>query len=57
MASLDSLEVQRLQLEQNVEKLRRALTHWRTWDAEYEGLKEDLLALGDVDSEAELVRD
>ncbi|CAD0088029.1 unnamed protein product, partial [Aureobasidium vineae] len=29
-------------MEENVAKLRKSLQHWRTWDAEYEGLKEEL---------------
>jgi unconventional prefoldin RPB5 interactor 1 len=31
-------------LEDNVEKLRKSLRHWQTWEAEYEGLKEEILA-------------
>ena len=45
MSNLGAVEGQRLLLERNVEKLRSALQHWRTWDAEYEGLKEELLSL------------
>ena len=47
MANVAALEEQRARLEENVEKLRKSLQHWQTWDAEYEGLKEDLYALED----------
>lgn len=39
------LERHRRQLEENVEKLQRALQHWRMADAEYEQLKEEVEAL------------
>ena len=42
MSALDQVELQRQQLEENVAKLRKTLQHWRTWDAEYEGLKEEI---------------
>ncbi len=48
-------EREHLKLEENVEKLRRSLRHWRTWDAEYEGLKEEMLALKDDASRDEPV--
>lgn len=38
------LERHVLQLEANVKELRAALEHWRTWDAEYEALKEEVTA-------------
>ena len=56
MADLDQLENRRLQLEENVAKLRKSLQHWRTWDAEYEGLKEELQTDVSVESEADCVR-
>jgi unconventional prefoldin RPB5 interactor 1 len=37
------LEQQRLALEENLQKLRQRLKHWQTWEAEYEGLKEEIL--------------
>ncbi|ORY17429.1 Prefoldin subunit-domain-containing protein [Clohesyomyces aquaticus] len=37
-----NLERHRLQLEENAAKLRQALKHWRTWELEYEMLKEEL---------------
>lgn len=39
------LERHRKQLEDNVEKLRASLRHWQLWEAEYEGLKEEILAI------------
>lgn len=38
------LERHRQILEENIAKLRKALQHWQTWEAEYEGLKEEILA-------------
>lgn len=47
-----SLEQQRQALELNLEKLRQSLKHWQTWEAEYEGLKEEILGVeGDVTPE------
>ncbi|KAM5355410.1 hypothetical protein ACJ41O_002056 [Fusarium nematophilum] len=43
--SLPNLERHRLQLEEDVSKLQKALQHWRTWDAEYEALKEKVDAV------------
>lgn len=60
MASLkDSfvdLERHRLRLEENVSKLRKSLQHWQTWEAEYEGLKEEILALGERSTTTDIVR-
>lgn len=55
MEDLTSLELHRQRLEENVTKLRTALRHWKTWDAEYEGLKEELLALGENPSAEKIV--
>lgn len=49
------LERNRLLLEENVLKLSRSLQHWRTWEAEYEGLKEEILNAGDDPTNARLV--
>ncbi|APA06812.1 hypothetical protein SS1G_04562 [Sclerotinia sclerotiorum 1980 UF-70] len=38
------LEKYRQQLEDNIAKLRKSLQHWQTWDAEYDGLKEEILS-------------
>lgn len=49
------LERHRQLLEENVEKLRKSLQHWQTWEAEYEGLKEEILAVGPAPSHEQLV--
>lgn len=36
------LEQHRQQLDENVSKLRQALKHWKTWELEYEMLKEEI---------------
>ena len=53
--SLVDLERYRLQLEENISKLRASLRHWQTWEIEYEGMKEEILELGDVHSSSDLV--
>lgn len=53
--SFMDLERHRLALEQNVAKLRASLQHWQAWEIEYEGLKEDILRLGDKFDQADLV--
>jgi len=55
MDSFDDVERCRLQLEISVAKLRKSLRYWQTWEAEYEGLKEEILRLGEEHTEAELV--
>ncbi|KAL3466055.1 Prefoldin subunit-domain-containing protein [Aspergillus heterothallicus] len=45
--TLDGLERQRLELESNILQLQQSLYHWRTWEAEYDGLKEEIRALED----------
>ena len=54
--SLVDLERYRLQLEQNVAKLRASLRHWQTWEIEYEGMKEEILELGEVHPCSDLVQ-
>jgi len=49
------LERHRLQLEQNVNKLRVSLQHWQAWEIEYEGMKEDILALAVDHTQFDLV--
>ncbi|GME23606.1 Udp-galactose transporter like protein [Neofusicoccum parvum] len=39
---ISDLERHRLRLEEQIDKLRKSLQHWQTWDAEYEGLKEEI---------------
>ncbi|KAG2026956.1 hypothetical protein GB937_000692 [Aspergillus fischeri] len=46
---LQDLERQRLELEDNILKLQESLYHWRTWEAEYDGLKEEI---GNLDDDA-----
>ncbi|KAH6863685.1 Prefoldin subunit-domain-containing protein [Alternaria alternata] len=46
-SALEELERSRAQLQQNVDKLRKALSHWTTWEAEYETLKEEIQEAGD----------
>jgi unconventional prefoldin RPB5 interactor 1 len=43
-SSLADLEKHRQLLESQIIALRKALAHWRTWSAEYEGLKEEIEA-------------
>ncbi|MCJ1400309.1 hypothetical protein MMC11_003514 [Xylographa trunciseda] len=45
--SLIDLERRRKQLEDAVAHLRKSLQHWQIWEAEYEGLKEEILGLGE----------
>lgn len=52
---LTEIERQRRALEENVQKLRQSLKHWQTWEAEYEGLKEELIATGPEELTAEAV--
>lgn len=40
--SMENIEQRRLQLEENVAKLSKALEHWSTWEVEYAMLKEEL---------------
>lgn len=52
---LSEIERQRKALEENVQKLRQSLKHWQIWEAEYEGLKEELIATGPEELTAEAV--
>ena len=42
---LAKVERQRAELEANIAKLRKSLRHWQTLEIDYEGLREELLAL------------
>lgn len=53
--SFANLERLRMRLEENAAKLRKSLQHWQTWEAEYEGLKEDLTALPDDAGQEDIV--
>ena len=55
--SLADVERYRLQLEQNVAKLRASLRHWQTWEFEYETMREELLQFSQVHSSSDLVKD
>ncbi|KAL5407139.1 hypothetical protein PMIN03_007371 [Paraphaeosphaeria minitans] len=44
--TMESVESRRLQLEETVTKLRKAVDHWSTWEMEYQILKEELQAAG-----------
>jgi unconventional prefoldin RPB5 interactor 1 len=46
-SDLQDLERQRLELEGNILKLQESLYHWRTWEAEYDGLKDEIDELDD----------
>ncbi|KAF2634001.1 hypothetical protein BU25DRAFT_405829 [Macroventuria anomochaeta] len=41
-STLEGIERRRAQLQESVDKLRRALTHWTTWEAEYQMFKEEI---------------
>ena len=49
------LERHRQLLEENISKLQASLRHWQTWEAEYEGLKEEILGAKQTPSREELV--
>ncbi|PYH47297.1 prefoldin-like protein [Aspergillus saccharolyticus JOP 1030-1] len=53
---LHELERQRLELEGNISKLQESLYHWRTWEAEYEGLKEGINDLPDDATSSDFLR-
>ena len=53
--NLADVEVLRRNLEDKVTKLRQSLQTWRTWEAEYEGLKEELQAVEGEPSSDDLV--
>ncbi|OHF01157.1 hypothetical protein CORC01_03471 [Colletotrichum orchidophilum] len=50
------LEKHRLQLEDSIAKLQKALQHWRKWDAEYESLKEEIESVPQPASREALAR-
>lgn len=45
--NLDTLEQQRRMLEDNILQLQKSLYHWRTWEAEYDSLREGIRNLND----------
>ena len=54
--SFVDVERYRLQLEESIGNLKRSLHHWQTWEAEYEGLMEEIHDLGENHTDQELVR-
>lgn len=46
----------RKQLAETVAKLQRSLQTWQIWEAEYEGLKEEILAFDGEPTTEDLVR-
>ncbi|CAG9989853.1 unnamed protein product [Clonostachys byssicola] len=54
--SLIDLERHRILLQDKIIELRKALQHWQTWDAEYEGLKEEVTAAGPSPDELERIQ-
>ncbi|KAI9715460.1 MAG: hypothetical protein M1812_005936 [Candelaria pacifica] len=52
--TFSDLERHRLRLEESISKLRKSLQHWQIWEAEYEGLKEEILGLGSQTSNAKV---
>lgn len=49
------IERHRQLLEENIERLRKSLRHWQTWEAEYDGLKEEILAAHPTPNRQQLV--
>ena len=48
--SFVDLELQRRRLEDSIQQLRKSLQHWQLWEAEYEGLKEEIASLNEDQS-------
>ncbi|KAI5294218.1 hypothetical protein KEM55_006723, partial [Ascosphaera atra] len=42
---VEDLENQRLKLEESIANFQKSIYHWRTWEAEYDGLKEEIAEL------------
>ncbi|RAO71403.1 uncharacterized protein BHQ10_007415 [Talaromyces amestolkiae] len=55
-ATLDELERRRLELEGNIQTLRRSLYDWRLREAEYDGLKDEIKNLQHDCTSAEILR-
>lgn len=53
--SIVDLDRHHAPLEENVSKLQKSLKYWQTSEAEYEGLKEEILGLGDEHKFPQLV--
>lgn len=48
---LHALEQRRLTLENNILQLQESLYHWRTWEAEYDGIREEI---GNLENDASI---
>jgi unconventional prefoldin RPB5 interactor 1 len=46
--TLEGIERRRAQLQESVEKLRKALAHWSTWEAEYQMLTDEVQSVEDA---------
>ena len=53
--TIANLERLRAELESQLQKLQVVLKHWQTWEAEYEGLKEELQHLPEDVTDQDLV--
>lgn len=53
---MGDLERQRLQLEENVSSLEKSLYHWRLWEAEYDGLREEVEELKEQSTREDLLK-
>ncbi|KAJ5645817.1 hypothetical protein N7490_002189 [Penicillium lividum] len=45
--NLETLEQRRLALKESILQLQKSLYHWRTWEAEYDGLRDEIKDLPD----------
>ncbi|PGH28018.1 hypothetical protein AJ80_00273 [Polytolypa hystricis UAMH7299] len=54
--ALESLERQRLKLEENISQLQQQLYRWRLWDAEYDALKDEITSLGEGSTREDVLR-
>lgn len=53
---MSDLERQRLQLEENVSSLKKSLYHWRLWEAEYDGLREEIVELKEQSTKEDILQ-
>ncbi|KAL9059839.1 MAG: hypothetical protein Q9162_000909 [Coniocarpon cinnabarinum] len=53
-STLDRVESFRLQLEDNIQKLQNSLRQWRTWEAEYDALRDEVSTLPSDASESDI---
>lgn len=54
--NITNLERQRLQLEQQLTDLQHSIYQWRIWNAEYDGLKEEISLLDETGTSDDIVR-